>query len=74
MTFRDIIEDLNKKYSAITSGAFVGPDGLIVDEWRSVGNSRDLSGLCAEAAHLFLTETGTRCPRFTAIVLPRSVI
>ena len=53
MTFRDIIEDMNKKYSAVASGALVGSDGLIVEEWRPPENSADLSALCAEIAQFF---------------------
>jgi len=53
MTFRDIIEEMNKRDSAVTSGAVVGSDGLTVEEWHAPGDSQDLSALCAEAAQFF---------------------
>jgi len=53
MTFRDIIEEMNKRDSAVTSGAIVGSDGLTVEEWHAPGDSQDLFALCAEATQFF---------------------
>jgi len=53
MTFRDIIEEMNKRDPAVTSGAVVGSDGLTVEEWHAPGDSQDLFALCAEAAQFF---------------------
>ena len=53
MTFRDIIEAMHKRDSAVTSGAIVGSDGLTVEEWRAPGDSQDLFALCAETAQFF---------------------
>jgi len=53
MTFRDIIEEMHRKDPAVTSGAFVGSDGLTLEEWHAPGDTQDLSALCAEAAQFF---------------------
>jgi predicted regulator of Ras-like GTPase activity (Roadblock/LC7/MglB family) len=53
MTFREIIEDMHRKDSGVTSGALVGSDGLTVEEWHAPGDAQDLSALCAEAAQFF---------------------
>ena len=53
MTFRDIIEEIYKRDSAVTSGAVVGLDGLTVEEWHAPGDSQDMSALGAEAVQFF---------------------
>jgi len=53
MTFRDLIEEMHRKEPALTSGVFVGSDGLTVEEWHAPGDSQDLAALSAEAAQFF---------------------
>lgn len=53
MTFRDLIEGMNRKDSSIVGGALAGSDGLAVDEWSAGHATHDLGALCAEMVHYY---------------------
>ena len=53
MTFRDLIEGMNRKDPRIVGGAIAGSDGLAVDEWSAADSRHDMGALCAEMVHFF---------------------
>jgi predicted regulator of Ras-like GTPase activity (Roadblock/LC7/MglB family) len=53
MTFRNLIEGMNKKDPLIRGGAIAGTDGLAVEEWQVSPPSHDLAALCAEMSQFF---------------------
>lgn len=53
MNFRDLIEEMHRKDSAIRGGALAGLDGLTVEEWQASPSGYDFPALCAEMAQFF---------------------